>query len=400
MLHTAATDTTFSQLDYVRESLEDAESLLQYASETGFGVDDVTKKAVLDARAAFAKGGLDELTTANLLAALARLAKMVSPVTPESLRVSPKRTGKNHQYWHRAVWLTVIIIVYSTLSFVTSSIASSIRADVTTANDLAVKLSSEFPTTEAPTQTDIAPRPGGGCRQTRPPAAKDTSITSLPTSQPRSDVVKDLQEYASSIRNIDAHARELSFYMHPYARIVHPERLDPFYWIRNCPDDLTHLFELPLPLTDYALVAEDRTWTYQRVRYFGQHLADDVSFYYGAVSSSILPVLYALLGTFAYILRTYERRVRERSYVPSSTDSARFVTSAIGGAVVGLFSNFTLGEGVKVSPLALAFLVGYAVDVFYAFLETLIDSFTKTALGTKTAAGAASPPPIQQDPHA
>ena len=102
------------------------------------------------------------------------------------------------------------------------------------------------------------------------------------------------------------------------------------------------MFELPLPLNDYAQAAEDRTWTYQRVRYFGQHLADDGSFYYGAVSSCILPVLYALLGTFAYILRTYERKITERSYVPSSfADSARFVTSAIGGAVVGLFSNFT-----------------------------------------------------------
>ena len=71
-------------------SSQDAECLLQFASETGIAVDEVTKKAVLDARAAFAKD-LDEPTTANLLTALSKLARMVSPVTPASLRVSPQR---------------------------------------------------------------------------------------------------------------------------------------------------------------------------------------------------------------------------------------------------------------------------------------------------------------------
>ena len=170
--------------------------------------------------------------------------------------------------------------------------------------------------------------------------------------------------------------------MHPWDYLFHRERLDPYYAIRNNPVKLKQQFELPVPLNDYAQAAVDRTETYQTVRYSAQHLADDVSFYYGAVSSCILPVLYALLGTCAYLLRTYERTIATRSYVPSATDSARFVTAAIGGAVVGLFSNFTLGQGNKVSPLAIAFLVGYAVDVFYAFLENLIQSFTKTALGS------------------
>jgi hypothetical protein len=213
--------------------------------------------------------------------------------------------------------------------------------------------------------------------------------------QRQADVVRDLQQYATSIRDIDAQARELSFYIHPLQRIFHPYKLDPFYWIRSCPEDLTNLFELPVPLNDFAQAALDRTWTYQRLRYIGQHLADNVSFYYGAVSSCILPVLYALLGTFAYVLRTYERKINERSYVHSSADSARFVISAIGGAVIGLFSNLMLGGGVKVSPLALAFLVGYAVDAFYAFLETLIKSLTKSASDSNRPVEAPAQPPIQ-----
>jgi hypothetical protein len=53
--------------------------------------------------------------------------------------------------------------------------------------------------------------------------------------------------------------------------------------------------------------------------------------------------------------------------------------ASIGGAVVGLFNNFTLTQGASISPLAIAFLVGYAVDVFFAFLEGLLKTFTKPA---------------------
>jgi len=44
---------------------------------------------------------------------------------------------------------------------------------------------------------------------------------------------------------------------------------------------------------------------------------------------------------------------------------------------VGLFNNFTLGQSESIPPLALAFLIGFSVDVFLSFLETLSQSFMK-----------------------
>jgi hypothetical protein len=127
-----------------------------------------------------------------------------------------------------------------------------------------------------------------------------------------------------------------------------------------------------------ALAANERTSVYQEVRYFGQSLLDDTSSYYGAINSCILPALYALLGTCAYLLRNFESQMGSRTFIPSHTNSARFLIAGIGGTVVGLFSNnFTITQGASVSPLALAFLVGYAVDVFFAFLEGLLQSFTR-----------------------
>jgi hypothetical protein len=109
-----------------------------------------------------------------------------------------------------------------------------------------------------------------------------------------------------------------------------------------------------------------------------------VSIFYGAMATCILPVLYALLGTCAYLLRSFSEEMRNRTFVPSHSDSARFLIAAIGGGVVGLFGNFTINQGASISPLAVAFLVGYAVDVFFSFLEGLIQAFTKSKAGSNT----------------
>jgi hypothetical protein len=102
---------------------------------------------------------------------------------------------------------------------------------------------------------------------------------------------------------------------------------------------------------------------------------NDILTFYGAINSCILPILYALLGTCAYLLRTFEDQMSTRTFIPTVANSARFLIAAIGGTVIGLFGGFT--SQASASPLALAFLVGYGVEIFFAFLEGLIKSFTK-----------------------
>jgi hypothetical protein len=406
----------FSQDEYKR-TLLDAEALLKYAAETGKPVDKATETAVLAARTAFAANSLDATTTSALLSALATLVNLVAPVTAESLRALAKEAGNRPPYRNWAISLAVIIVIYSTISLVSSTIADSIQSDITKANDLAVKLNSEFPppstaqpnaTTTTQPSINAGTRPGAVAAQPNSTlATANPDSAALPAGLNRKDVLSDFQDYAATIRSIYSHAQQLNWFVHLYGRLRHVASVDPFYKLPNDkqpndkqpndnpsndkqPNNLTawqqlkeeqDQFELPVPLVDYAGAAVDRTRSFQQVRYWAKDLADDVSFFYGAVSSCILPVLYALLGAFAYILRTYQQQVRTRTYVPSHADSARFVIAAIGGAVVGLFSNFAGGQTVKISPLALAFLVGYAVDVFYTFLENLIQSFTKSALG-------------------
>jgi hypothetical protein len=134
------------------------------------------------------------------------------------------------------------------------------------------------------------------------------------------------------------------------------------------------MLELPPGLPDLVLASTERVCVYQRVRYYAQSTEESATVLTGAFASTILPVLYALLGAGAYILRCLEYKLRARTFI-SEAHSPRFITAAIGGAVVGLF-NF--GQGVSVSPLAIAFLAGYAVDVFFTFLEGMIQALSKS----------------------
>ncbi len=252
-----------------------------------------------------------------------------------------------------AICLAIIIFPFSLASFVATAISNAIRTDIATANDLVVKL-----------RTQLGPPQAG----TGAVSGNDAAMA-----------ITELQQFASTTRAIDARARQLNVLMFDAER-------DPFAPIRNDPRKIHDTFQLPSGLPNLPQAADELTTVYQDVRYFGQSLLDDVSFFYGAITVCLLPPLYALLGTCAYLLRTFEQQIATRTFMPSTANSARFLIAAIGGAVVGLFNNFTIGQGASIPPLAIAFLVGYAVDVFFAFLEGMLQAFTKGAANSPPAA--------------
>jgi len=331
---------------YLVQVLEDAELLLKYATEFGIEIAAETRSHVLRARI-YAEAGWDENTSADLLAGFGKLSAQTKPVTAESLRACKTAVdGRLRSYWRWAGLLAIVIMPFSVASFVSSALCRAIRSDITLANDLAVRLRTRL-----------------GSPQDRKKVDNGDATT-----------ITELQQYATAIRSIDAHARQLNLLFFNMER-------DPFSTFRKDAKLIHEKLQLPPGLTDFAKIADDRTIVYQDVRYFGQSLVDDVAVFYGAITACILPVLYALLGTCAYLLRGFEQQIKSRTFVRSEGYLAHFLIAAIGGAVVGLFNNFTIGQGASIPPLAIAFLVGYAVDVFFTFLETLVQTFTKTGVG-------------------
>jgi hypothetical protein len=112
--------------------------------------------------------------------------------------------------------------------------------------------------------------------------------------------------------------------------------------------------------------------SYQNVRDYAQMARGYTELLYGAVGTIVLPILYALIGALANLLRLFSRRVNERSYFPSYTEYAQLLVAAITGMVVGLFSNVVVGQGVSLPPLAIAFVAGYATDYFFGRLDSFL----------------------------
>lgn len=353
---------------YYESVLDDAELLLKYAADSGIDVNVDLRTTVLRARTT-PRELWDCDTGGALLDALTKLTSQLRPVTAESLRACRDEDRTVNDYWKIAALLALVIVPFSVASFVSSALSDSIRKDITTANELAVKLTAQL-------QVGL---PAGTPTESAIQASRRADVSVV-------DVVTELQQFAGTTRAIDGRARQLKAVL----TVFEPE--DPFAPIRNNPEKVREVFELPSDvLSNLQGAAITRIQTYQKVRYFAQAGVDDVSLFYGAVGTCVLPLLYALLGTCAYLLRSTEDQIRMRTYIPSSANSARFLIAGIGGAVVGLFNNFTITQGASIPPLALAFLVGYAVDVFFSFLEGLLTSFTRPKMAQAAMSGAPKP---------
>jgi hypothetical protein len=273
-----------------------------------------------------------------LVAAVTKLAAKLLPVTAETLRACREEADDAIRGYKRiVVWLAGFIIPLSMISFIYTAISNSITADLKVANDLAVTLHTQLDTSTP-----------GGANQGAPPGS-----------------LSELQLFTATIRAVYSRSRQLNHF-------VLDTCWDPYGHV----SDESHRYDdmqLPPGLANSIAALQDqvnkKTAVYQTVRLYANSAQDTTAVVWGAVSTCILPVLYALLGACAYVLRAFTEQTEKRTFAPSYATPARFIIAGIGGGVVGLFSNFTVGQGVSLSPLALAFLIGYAADIFFSFLE-------------------------------
>jgi hypothetical protein len=99
------------------------------------------------------------------------------------------------------------------------------------------------------------------------------------------------------------------------------------------------------------------------------------------LSLYLLPILYGLVGACAYILRTISREIRMRTFTAALKINLqlRLVLGALAGFSVAWFVG---GEGDativgNVTPLALAFLAGYSVELLFSAMDTLVEAFSR-----------------------
>jgi len=342
-------------IEQLKQALDDAEMLLRYAAETGIAVEDQAVGVIVKARVSANQSQWGGEAPEKLIAALTVLSNATKPVTAASLRASSLRAGASLSGYRRmAILLAFFIVPVSIASFICAGLSSAITRDVSEGNALALSLVGYV---SAPGIDKPAGQPAGK-------AAAELS----PEARPK------LQQLTILTRAIDNRAEWLNRFAFWLAS-------DPQMDEARSDKKRKANFELPVGSKEdpIDLPKEVRTKVefYQDVRFYASRTQETAQLIYGAVAASILPALYALLGACASLLRTFADQTRARTFVASEANRARFLIAAIAGLVIGLFSNFTLQQGGSLSPFGIAFLVGYASDAFFSFLDTTLTTVSK-----------------------
>lgn len=360
-----------------QDALADSELLLKFAAETGVEVQKEIAQPILVAHTAYRTDAVTDAIKADFYGAYSRLAKLFGEVTADSIRncsaPGTRRTLANNRI--AAVTITFLIAACSVFTFVADSMSNGIKQDIALANDAAAKLragltpNGEAGLIDAKYATDdpckyLATVPEGGSARR--------------TVQNQSDVTQ-LQEFAVIIRDLRGKAIKLNL-------LVWRLECDPFgpcgdpkhdTALPTTEESMAQL-QLNPAILNYTAEVLCKIKTYQSIRTFASNVQADYAAIFGAFASYALPIVYALLGAYAYRLRLFGETIRRRTYHPSFSDSARMITAVIAGAIAGLFNP---AQGLALSPLATAFLVGYGVELFFKFLDTLINAFGSAPVG-------------------
>jgi hypothetical protein len=95
-----------------------------------------------------------------------------------------------------------------------------------------------------------------------------------------------------------------------------------------------------------------------------------------------LPLLYGFLGACVFTLRTLASQIRARAYSESSNIDfrIRLCLGTLGGLVSAWFLSPGGSQAIagNISPLALAFLSGYSIELVFTAMDRIISAFTKS----------------------
>ncbi|MDQ6975667.1 MAG: hypothetical protein Q9M22_03780 [Mariprofundaceae bacterium] len=107
----------------------------------------------------------------------------------------------------------------------------------------------------------------------------------------------------------------------------------------------------------------------------------------------ILPLLYGMLGAFAYVLRHISFSIRNRTYTHQTLSDylLRVTMGCISGFVIAWFIVSPAAENdgqttnmmVSLSPFAIAFIAGYSIELLFSLMDKIISPFITEREGSK-----------------
>jgi hypothetical protein len=339
-------------------ALEDAGRLLEYAASSGLlpeGTSNAAEALIQDIVLAQEAARSKTLTTQIVIRfwiAYGHLAHLVDPVTAASLAACKKISLLGLEV--RAAMLVAAIIVFSIFLFMSTATLNDTSDLIDQQNAAALKLWSDIQM----------------LRTSHDKGAAGTAANDQTGVLIAERVFEETVEFARRNTWLLQSASRLNYWFTPPWMIVSPEHVK---FDATNKDGLTHLNVQPSLSTTTEIENEGfyQITAYQFIRDYALGLYKINTLIYSSLSTYFLPTIYALLGAFLYGFRYYSRLIRRKEFLPSEAHSARYFIAAIAGLVLGLFGSL-LPKSMALPPLAVAFMVGYAVEAFFSRLDGMI----------------------------
>jgi hypothetical protein len=365
----------------VTMALGEARMLLSYAASAGIPIGSEITGPIAQARAAQETRNWTPEIESKFWPALSRLAAAVKPVTAQSLLADEKGDAREatNGYFKWTMIIGAVIVPISIIMFVNTSVSNEI-GDLLKSNDAAiVSLHDELLNYRSSVDR---------LAQTMPRTGEGSATLPSSAAPSRNDIVEKLAQFARVSRLLFARAQIMNGFILWREQEPGWAQGDKPWWAiedtevskdsKKQRDNLELDVQLGNDQNGEKSLQDQgfsKLATYQDIRAFAKSVQQWNLVIYGAITAYLLPIAYALLGACAFALRNLSAQTKAKAYQPSYANFARIVIALIAGTVVGLFNDFT--KGVSVSPLAVAFLVGYAVEVFFSFLDAFVQTFRK-----------------------
>ena len=120
----------------------------------------------------------------------------------------------------------------------------------------------------------------------------------------------------------------------------------------------------------------DAVRNYYDVRRYVASYVLQASLSIGVISSSILPIILGLMGACAYVIRLISDQIKDTTF--STTSPIRHVVRVVLGGLAGVVIGFVgIANVGSLSPSALAFIAGYAVEPVFSTFDGIAEKFRR-----------------------
>lgn len=350
----------------LRSSLEDAERLLAHAAEYGIKISEKHIKAIVEAKAKEQNDNWTEQDEIDLWVAFQTISKAVHPVTIDSIRASSTPTGEP------SGWLAYLFRIKNRRSLVRKSVRWYSGFALVS---MLIMLSLQIYSLQGTKYLASLESGNNRTMEIENRLHQLVLITSADRSimMEQEALMTEMDEKTQEVEsNIELLNNWLKFTYNIWSkttREVHQAMQQKREAVNDAPMDGPPAFSAPDNKTQNIIIIQQ-----------SKSLLIILNQY-------ILPLMYGLLGGFAFVLRSLANETKSMTYTAVSNIkyALRIHLGALAGLVVGFLwgdiASGSVGVANSFSPLAVAFIAGYSVEFMFRLLDSIIGGTEKRVAG-------------------